>query len=788
MQAKTSQPTDSTNPASSITQPNSTDAASATTDPVFCEEQEHLAGVYRTLQRIGREAVQRMENTTRQAEADRQAMAEELSVNLATYADAMETYADFEAMNRIVDAYNVSQASDAEKVETVALLLRQPDFAKVTLRVMNGASASTGAGMGAGAGTRAAGASLAEPREIYIGAAGISDDSCKKLVVDWRSPVAEVYYNQGTGLTSYEANGRIIEADLLLRRQFDIDQDRLLAYFDTTVAIQDPLLLASLSKNHSAAMSAITATIQQEQNAVIRHDDVPALLVIGAAGSGKTSVMMQRIAYLFYRNRNTLRASEVALVTPNPVFQSYIAHVLPDMGEENPRICTRDELFARLLPEGRGVGAAQVPEARLVAIDEVLATFEFASSDFEAVTCAGERFVSVGQLSRLSAKYGSIPAGSRRVTLMREEVLKRVEARLAAIAATEELRDELERMTLDEQTALFGAPLAAQSEAEATSSARSFVRKRYAQVFAMVERDEWININHVGARLLHRDGLTSLEWLYLKMGVTGMCDRDTKYVMLDEVQDYTAAQVRVLERYFRNARFLLLGDPNQAIMEGAATFDEIRAIFGAHAAGMVGGASAGGGMGGAGADADTGDADVPVAECLLPTSYRCTPQITELFARLVPAGDQMQISSVQRDGADPVVLQLSDADAYQQALVDAVSGLLEAEGTAAIIVPWRSDAKKLDAWLKEQLSGGAMGACSWTVVADKTAALPGAGVVIMPLELAKGLEFDAVLIPDASERVFPDDDLARRRLYTTISRATRELTILAPGKLTPLLA
>ncbi len=785
MQAKTSQPTGSTNPAGSTTQPNPTDAASATTDPVFCEEQEHLAGVYRTLQRIGRETVQRMESTARRAEADKQAMAEELSVNLATYADAMETYADFEAMNRIVDAYNVSQTSDAEKVETVALLLRQPYFAKVTLRVMNGA------GAGAGAGTRAAGASLAEPREIYIGAAGISDDSCKKLVVDWRSPVAEVYYNQGTGRTSYEANGRIIEADLLLRRQFDIDQDRLLAYFDTTVAIQDPLLLASLSKNHSAAMSAITATIQQEQNAVIRHDDVPALLVIGAAGSGKTSVMMQRIAYLFYRNRDTLRASEVALVTPNPVFQSYIAHVLPDMGEENPRICTRDELFARLLPEGRGVGSAQVPEARLVAIDEVLAAFEFESSDFEAVTCAGERFVSVGQLSRLSAKYGSIPAGPRRVTLMREEVLKRVEARLAAIAATEELRDELERMTLDEQTALFGAPLAAQSEAEATSSARSFVRKRYAQVFAMVERDEWININHVGVRLLHRDGLTSLEWLYLKMGVTGMCDRDTKYVMLDEVQDYTAAQVRVLERYFRNARFLLLGDPNQAIMEGAATFDEIRAIFGAHAAGMVGGASAGdagGGMGGAGADADTGDAGAPVAECLLPTSYRCTPQITELFARLVPAGDQMQISSVQRDGADPVVLQLSDADAYQQALVDAVDGLLEAEGTAAIIVPWRSDAKKLDAWLKEQLSGGAMGARSWTVVADKAAALPGAGAVIIPLELAKGLEFDAVLIPDASERVFPDDDLARRRLYTTISRATRELTILALGKLTPLLA
>ena len=95
-----------------------------------------------------------------------------------------------------------------------------------------------------------------EPKELYIGTAGISDENYRRLVVDWRSPVAETYYNQDNGRTSYVADGRTITADLKLRRQFDIEEDRLNAYFNTTVAIQDSLLLASLSKQRTAQMKA----------------------------------------------------------------------------------------------------------------------------------------------------------------------------------------------------------------------------------------------------------------------------------------------------------------------------------------------------------------------------------------------------------------------------------------------------------------------------------------------------------------------------------------------------
>lgn len=157
-------------------------------DEVFKMEQAHLSHVYAKLLELADEVTKKMSKTAEDAQDDKRMMAEEISVNLANYADAMETYADFVAMNRIVDMANASQRINAQKLADITLLLKQPYFAKVVLKFPQ----------------------FDEPREFYIGSAGISDKDCKKLVIDWRSPIAEVYYNQGTGPTSYEANGRTI--------------------------------------------------------------------------------------------------------------------------------------------------------------------------------------------------------------------------------------------------------------------------------------------------------------------------------------------------------------------------------------------------------------------------------------------------------------------------------------------------------------------------------------------------------------------------------------------------
>lgn len=382
-------------------------------DPVFAQEQQHLSDTYATLQSMAGALATKMRKNEDAAAATKQQMVEEIKQNYGSDTEAFETYADFATVNSVIDSYNQTQDAAAEKLSNIGLLLSQPYFAKIVLDFKRGAA----------------------PKELYIGAAGVSDDSCRRLVVDWRSPVAEVYYNQDMGPTHYRANGRTIAVDLTLRRQFDIVRDELRAYFDTNIAIQDSLLLASLSKQRTSQMQAITATIQKEQNAVIRHEDSPVLLVAGIAGSGKTSVLLQRIAYLFYQHRESLRPEDVFLITPNPVFRHYIANVLPDMGERNPETLTLAEFARTLLPQGQGFGKGTVDEATLWRIDEALecGRFEFKQGDFCDIRVGHVKLITQAQVHQVRAKWPRIEPGARLSNLMREELTRRLDSRLASM-------------------------------------------------------------------------------------------------------------------------------------------------------------------------------------------------------------------------------------------------------------------------------------------------------------------------------------------------------------------
>ena len=713
----------------------------ASDDPVFAAEQAHLSETYGKLEKIGRDALAAMEAVAAQAAEDKKNMAEELAVNFATWDDILETHADIVAMNNIIEAHDMANSVQAERLRAVEVLLREPYFAKIALQFKEGAPA----------------------KELYIGSAGISDENYRRLVVDWRSPVAEVYYNQ--------------TMDLKLRRQFEIEGDRLITYFDSDVAIEDKLLLASLSRGRSAHMQAITATIQREQNAVVRHEDVPVLQVAGIAGSGKTSVLMQRIAYLFYQHRGALDPTQVFLISPNPVFGRYIDRVLPDLGERNPEILTWEEFLTPLLPAGRGVGESDVSLERLRAIDAAVASFEFTRGDFRDITSAGVRLLGGDAVEKVSAKFANLPAGPHRATLMAEELSGRLTARLKSLAALEDTHDEIASLPVDEQLRLFGEVFDPQSDEEARTLALAYLEEKHADALRAMDAMEWLDIDRVAARLLGREGLTSVEWVYLKMALTGLGNPEARYVMIDEAQDYSQGQLAVLARYFRRAHFLLLGDPNQAIFEGTATWDEMRAVFEE--------------MRGA------------VSQCRLMTSYRSTPAITDLFARLLPAGEAMEVASVQREAPAPEIVVCEGTDEWKAALAEAVRTARDAGGLTAVIVPWKNDAKRLSKALDgviagnvESPVGGDLGrpsaasdanAGQGVVVLGEGDSLPDEGIVVVPLKLAKGLEFDRVIIPDASARTFPESDIARRRLYTTISRATRHLTILSNGDLTELL-
>jgi DNA helicase-2/ATP-dependent DNA helicase PcrA len=217
------------------------------------------------------------------------------------------------------------------------------------------------------------------------------------------------------------------------------------------------------------------------------------------------------------------------------------------------------------------------------------------------------------------------------------------------------------------------------------------------------------------------------------------------------VQDYTQIQLMVLARYFSRAHFLLLGDENQAIREGTASFEQIAQIF----------------------EQTHGS----VERCQLMTSYRSSPEITELFASLMDDDKRMNLSSVRLPGIAPTIIEQPEREAYLDTLRELASNATGEEGLTAIVTADQSRAK----WLGRQLGDAVH-------LMRKDEALPASGIVVMDLRLAKGLEFDHVIIPDAQEEVYPPSELSRRRLYTAISRAMHRITIVAQGPLSPLVA
>ena len=698
-------------------------------DKTHEEEQRHLSEVYATIRSLHDELTKELEQHHATAAQDLKDLSEEIRPDtVGVEADeAMETLAAIETLNAVIDAYNQRHDFALERLSRVLVLLRQPYFAKVRLKMRPGRPA----------------------RDVYIGAVGLTNKDRTPLVVDWRSPVAETYYKQENGPTSFTVDGRVRNVELELRRQFDIERDVLRMYFDTTVAIEDSLLLGALKRHHSEKLQAITSTIQREQNEVVRHADVNVLLVSGVAGSGKTSVMLQRIAYLFYQERKSLRPDQVYLFTPNAVFGHYIDSVLPSMGESNPQVFTWKTFTAAHCPGDRDDGANANPDA-LRLLEDAMEGLVVDAQDVRDISLDGHMLLKAAQAKSALDKFARFPMGPRRLALTRDELHTRLERRFGQLARQDEWQEQMLGLDLDEQVEVFNETISPEDEREVIEYTRRYVAYRFDRAHELIDGVSWLRIDRIGSRLLDGRTLNACEWLYLKLLLTGEGIKGARYVMIDEVQDYSLAQLMLLSRYFGHAHFLMLGDEHQAIREGTASWTQIRELF--------------------------GKTHGSVEECDLRTSYRSSPEITELFSSLLSDDERGTLASVRRAGVKPLISAYDDANAYLDCIRSLVEQNRDRAGLCAVVV---ADRKRC-AWLAKQLGG--------TVpVIGRADELPATGVVLMDLALAKGLEFDHVIVADAQDSAYGTDDLSRRRLYTALSRAMHEVTVLAQGSLTPLL-
>ena len=843
---------------------------------IYEEEQTHLSEVYERLRRMNEELEKRIENLNATAAEEKKDIMTNLRYDEADDEVLLESYGEIETWNRYIDTYNIRSEVLSSRLKNVKLLLASPYFARVTLQYEDEEDET--------------------PEDYYIGRSGVSDEHHEPIVLDWRSPIAETYYNQAIGETHYEVDGRRIPVNLLLRRQYDIEHDRLNAYFDTSMAIEDPLLIQTLSRRHSDKMQDITVTIQKEQNAVIRHRDVPVMLVSGIAGSGKTSVLLQRIAWLFYQKRETLRPENVYLLTLNPVFRQYIDDVLPDLGEKNPVTLTWMEFLRMVHCPIEDPGLMTMAQS-LRRIDEELPNLRLTAEDLRPIkTRQGKKKRTVfrrEQVLEILHRYDDrFPLGVRLVQVTASELeeearkeLRRKKWKKPDNGETSLWEDEEEDEILpadtsrsigtrandrfghyysQEEDALRSA--ADSSDADAgehdgrtgpasdastgsggsgagknwndnsagsavgrngtgtegghsapTRGEENEMQTRFSGTFQMIRDCEWLDINHIGQRLLGKEKLTSIEWLYLKMALTGECERNAQYVCIDEIQDYTLAQLMVLSRYFVNARFLLLGDEYQAIRSDTASFAQIHDLFDMHKR--------------------------RVTEFTLDTSYRATPEITALFAGLLPPERRLNAVSVRREGSAPDIRVLPTDTALADALREKLG--MDATGKKPSGNPAKAQASSPSPSTAQGLSPAAANAGLTTAQAEDPTGnpspsskaplsapfnigteteresagltamicsnksslkhiqrllgnnapdvvggdvpLPKEGAFLITLANAKGLEFDRVILPDVTAKEYPDDELSRHRLYTAISRATQHITILASGRLTPLL-
>ena len=699
---------------------------------IFDEEQAHLTVTHGKLRAMKAALEEKIDAISEKAAREKQDIRSNLSLNFDSDTDSMETYIEFEAMSHSIDQYNIEQDAAQEKLGRVKRLLKAPYFARVKLQFDP----------------------EEEPEDYYIGSAGISENAYEHLVIDWRSPIAETYYNQQNGKTFYVVNGNRVDVDLQLRRQYNLEEDRLYSFFDTQIAIEDPMLLQSLASRRTDKMKAITATIQKEQNAVIRSEDVPVLLVNGIAGSGKTSVLLQRIAYLFYRQRENLRPEQVYLLTINPVFRQYIDQVLPDLGEENPRTITwRDFLHIVNAPDKGAYESAR--ESDLRRMESALKTLRLKEEEVCPIMQKGRCVLSRNEILRAAAELEGIEAGPRLMNILSDRLseMARIKIRRMERDETEQAKDDSADAATFNSMDPYGNQGGSRrgSDGEPDRKEQNRITNQYGGAFSTIRNFGFIDIEKIGCRILRKKRLTSAEWIWLKMLLTGMSDKNVRYVMIDEVQDYTAAQLMVLRRYFGRARFMMLGDEFQAIRPGTVSFGKIHELF--------------------------GEDGRQTRELPLLTSYRSSPEITNIFTGLLPREKRIFTASVQRPGTAPVVMACESGDEYRRRLRLLVNAAAADEGLTAVICANRASLEKVRQILGDKAPR----------VIGRNQALPHGGVFLITLDLVKGLEFDGVILPDADRGTYPEDIMARHRLYTAVSRATKRLSILADGDLTELL-
>ncbi|HHY19453.1 MAG TPA: AAA family ATPase [Firmicutes bacterium] len=720
-------------------------------------EKEHLADVILQIQKELDKVETKIEATKQKVLLARRYMWEEMPRLVRDVTDANEMASGLLDLQH----QEVGLAFYTKEQKKLERLKYSPYFARIDFRIQD----------------------TTEP--IYIGITGFSDlENRKNRVYDWRTPIASLFYDYTLGPASYICDAGTVSGEITLKRQFRIEKSQMLYMFDSSLNIEDEMLQEILSQSTDGHMRDIVMTIQREQNQAIRDEAHRLVLVWGAGGSGKTSIALHRIAYLLYRQRDQLKAENIVIFSPSDIFQDYISEVLPDLGEENVNQLTFDNYATKIFsPQGFKIESSfdqyeyifgnkedknwQIRNDAMLfknspdflgILENYLVYLENSYNSVQdfvyngTVVLSGEEFYSC-----VKEKYNYLPFKKR---------LEKLERRLIAnLTSLEEKRKDDIIQEMDNKGQSIGytekelqkiAYRKAQRETKALKDRMSKLIsfdlvKTYLLLFqdldllkslannnlpSNIEEIAILTRGYFAKKYITQEDLAALAFLRQRLEVFNP-ETKIRHIVIDEVQDYSAVELKVLAQAFTESTFTVLGDPNQALLYKGEPREYVLEVFNID----------------------------DKKEIELVKSYRSTEEITE-FAKSF-ADSPTNIEPVLRKGKKPEVI---IGNNNQKRLIALLKELLNSSRKSiAIITKNFKEAIEVSELLK--------GIITFSLVDKDTYLLP-PGVVIIPVFLAKGLEFDIAIVWDFQQYSIEE----KRLLYIASTRALHELYLFGTQK------
>ncbi|MBS5969976.1 MAG: AAA family ATPase [Clostridium perfringens] len=595
---------------------------------------------------------------------------------------------------------------------------------------------------------------------LYVGRFGVTPEgSYEPVIVDWRAPVASLFYHGSLGEASYTSPDGPIKCDIEGRRQIIVKKGELKGVFDSAIDVKDDILQMVLSNNSSDKLKDVIMTIQQEQDEIIRKERTSNIVVNGVAGSGKTTIALHRVAYLLYNYRKELE-DKVLILGPNGIFMEYISQVLPSLGEVGVKqetfasfalkemdselyIMSFDKYLEKILSKDKEfIEDAKYKNSYEIIkdLDNLVKEMDKDYFRVEDVKYFGDLVISKEEIEEMFNKHYEYMPLFRRSEKIKRIILSKIKDKRdeKVWELNEEIRKEKEKLTPEEL-------LIEENNLEFRRKLR--IREIVKEVMdSRAKLDSWISREDV-LDIYDRFNGNKKEYtindlapiLYLAIKLEGKkATKDYRHVVIDEAQDYSPLQFKVVRELTGTKYFTVVGDVNQRLIKYSdlAPMMELEKIFD----------------------------DVNPEIYNLNKSYRSTYEIMEYANKYL---DEDRIIPIVRHGKPVEEIEFHNSEELSESIIESLKEFSnEGLESIAIITRDKEELEKVYNLISNKVH---------LVKFDNEDVLYKGGNVIIPSYFAKGLEFDGVIIVDNGSSKDENEDLIKYIMSTRALHRLKEI-------------